>query len=793
MPDFRGLFEAAPCSFLVLSPDLTIVAVSDAYLRDTMTKREEIVGRALFDAFPDDPDDPVATGVANLRASLREVLLHKRAHRMPVQRYPIRSPPEGGGAFEERYWNPLNTPVLNAHGDVEYIIHEVDDVTELVRLKHEKLLQDRNLHEIAKQSARYIQLLDSAPDATVIVAEDGRIRLVSAQAEKMFGYTRAELVGQPLDTLLPERFRRGHTLHMSRFFANPEARPMGSRLELFARRKDGSELPVEVSLSPQRGDSELTVSASIRDVTERRRLEAASRLNADRLASAVDTIEEAFALFDQDDRLVLCNSAYRRLLRETSPGALVGRSYAELLDTWMTQIDFANADARLEFRRQRLSQRRRSQTTSFEVRLLDGRKLRVSDRRTPEAGIVKTIWDLTDDERRSEELREARAAAEAASMAKSEFLSSMSHELRTPLNAILGFAQLMQRDRKEPLTERHRDRIAQVLHGGEHLLRLIDDVLDLARIEAGKLSLFIEPVDVGEILQEVCDILRPIAARQDIELTVERDGAGSSAVRADRTRLAQIVMNLGSNAIKYNRAGGRVTLKAELLDSSRVRIAVLDTGIGIPANKQHLLFQPFQRAGQESGAIEGTGIGLVTTKRLVTLMQGEIGFESTEGRGSRFWIDLPVFDQPAPVSERAQAPSAREPLPSERAQLLLYVEDNPANVSFMRDLIGTLVDVELVTVPTAEMGIELARARRPAAVIMDINLPNMSGLDALRILKSLPETAHIPVIALSAAASARDQQHGMEAGFFRYFTKPVNVDELLRALDELLSAPTVHG
>ncbi|HET8937554.1 MAG TPA: PAS domain S-box protein [Polyangiales bacterium] len=617
---------------------------------------------------------------------------------------------------------------------------------------------------------------------------DGRIRFVNAQAEKMFGYARSELIGQPLETLIPERFRQGHGRHMSQFFVNPEARPMGSRMELFARRKDGSELPVEVSLSPQHGDSERSVSAAIRDISLRKRLEAAARLNADRLASAVDTIEDAFALFDAEDKLLLCNSAYRRLLHASSPGALVGRSYIELLDAWMEDIDFESPEQRSRFRYERLLHRRQAQTTSFEVRLRDGRKLRVSDRRTPEGGTVKTIWDLTDDERRAQELHEARAAAEAASSAKSEFLSSMSHELRTPLNAILGFAQLMQRDRKEPLSERHQDRIAKVLHGGEHLLRLIDDVLDLARIEAGKLSLYLENVSVNDVLLEVSDILQPIAARQNVELIVEGDAARSAVVAADRTRFAQILMNLGSNAIKYNRPKGRVTLTAHLLDNARVRVSVVDTGMGIPTNKQHLLFQPFQRAGQETGAIEGTGIGLVTTKRLVTLMQGEIGFDSREGDGSNFWVDLPLFDQPLQLPESSQSTPASPIVSVEGPQLLLYVEDNPANVSFMRDLIGTLANVELVTVPTAEMGIELARARRPAAIVMDINLPNMSGLDALRILKSLPETRHTPVIALSAAASQRDRQYGIEAGFFKYLTKPVKVDELIEALEEVLQA-----
>ena len=508
IPEFQFMFEGSPCCQLVLEPDFTIVAVSDSYLRATMTERKDIVGKPLFEVFPDDPAESDADGVANLRASLNRVLLERRPHRMAVQRYPIRRPEAQGGGFEERYWAPVNSPMLRADR-VSYIVHHVEDVTEVVRLKRERLAQEQNLSEIAARTKHYIDLLDSAPDATVVAAEDGRIQLINVQAERLFGYARDELIGQHLELLVPERFRRAHLEHMSRFFANPGARSMGSRLELHARRKDGSEIPIEVSLSPQHGAREVTVSASIRDITDRKRLEAAARLIADRLASAVDSIEDAFALFDGEDKLVLCNSVYRRLLQEAAPGTLLGRSFRDLLDAWIQDMEFPDDEVRRRFREERLSQRRMEATSSFDVRMRDGRRLRVIDRRTPEGGIVKTIWDLTTEERRAEELREARAAAEAASAAKSEFLSSMSHELRTPLNAILGFAQLLQRDRREPLSARNRSGSGRSCKAGEHLLRLIDDILDLARIEAGKVAMSLEPVNLLEALDEVSSTLEP--------------------------------------------------------------------------------------------------------------------------------------------------------------------------------------------------------------------------------------------------------------------------------------------
>jgi PAS domain S-box-containing protein len=657
-----------------------------------------------------------------------------------------------------------------------------------LRAAHEAL--ERRFLEQSLELTRTKGLLDTAPDAMVVVEGDGRITFVNVRAESLFGYARAELVGQQLELLIPQRFRRGHGAHVESFLAKSDARPMGSGLELFGRRKDGTELPIEVSLSPLRTERGTTVSAAIRDISERKRMEGAAKLAAERLASAVESIQDAFALFDHDDRLVLCNSVYRRLLGDSLSGPIVGLPYEALLDAWICEIAFPNETRRVRFRTERLWRRHHDRMTTFDVRMRDGRSLRVVDRRTAEGGIVKTISDVTEDVRLADELREARVAADTANGAKSEFLSSMSHELRTPLNAILGFAQLLQRDKKDRLSDRNQERVAHILHGGEHLLRLIDDILDLSRIEAGGLSMSSEPVSVHELLEEVRQTLEPMAVPHGIRIAVEALGA-PMVVAADRTRYAQILMNFGSNAIKYNRPAGTVTFSVSMPRTGRVRVAVRDTGIGISPVNQDKLFQPFQRAGQETGPIEGTGIGLVITRRLAQLMNGEVGFRSVAGEGSEFWVDLPVHEAHAHASLQALAAhdTGTGRLVAGGHGLILYVEDNPANVRFMRDLVGTFENVELLTASTAEAGIELARARRPEVVIMDINLPGLSGLDALRALRAAPETSHIPVIALTAAASERDQQRGMKAGFYRYLTKPVKVAEFVTALEPLLAPP----
>ncbi|HWO22743.1 MAG TPA: PAS domain S-box protein [Kofleriaceae bacterium] len=629
-------------------------------------------------------------------------------------------------------------------------------------------------------------LVDSAPDGVIVCDQQGTIALVNAEAERIFGYERQELVGQRVDVLVPDYARAQHGRHVVGYTGAPRLRPMGIGMELSGRRKDGSEVPVEISLSPVQTSQGLLVTAGIRDVTERRRLERENRRANAYLVSAVDSVRDAFALFDEEDRVVMVNSSARQLLGASLGGAIVGLKFEPLLDQALRAgvFDFSN-ETREALRARWLAYHREPQGV-LEVRTGIGRYLRVVDTKTAEHGTVSTIADVTDDVQRAEELRAAREAAEAASTAKSEFLSSMSHELRTPLNSILGFAQLLGRDRKRPLDERQLERLRHVLRGGEHLLRLIDDVLDLSRIEAGQLTMSSEPVLVHDVLVEVIDTLRPMAERAEIAIA-PLGRVELPPVTADRTRLAQILMNFGSNAIKYGRPGGHVTFAVARHDPATIRITVIDDGIGIPADKRDKVFEPFQRAGQEAGPIEGTGIGLTISRRLAEMMKGHIGFMSEVGRGSQFWIDLPVHRQ----ATAAQAPVAQaarvSPLAAGAARhKIIYIEDNPSNIAFMEDLIGDLSSVDLITAPNAELGLDLIRAHRPHAVIMDINLPGMSGIDALQRLRAWPETRDIPVIGLSAAALLTDTKRAAEAGFFRYLTKPVKVDELTHALEELL-------
>jgi PAS domain S-box-containing protein len=514
---------------------------------------------------------------------------------------------------------------------------------------------------LSLRSEDYAALLDGAPDAIVVVDEAATIRFVNQRTADLFGWAPEELIGRRIEVLVPDRLHASHVGNRSRYISSPSVRPMGSGRELFARRRDGTEFPVEISLSPLRTTHGLLVSSIIRDVSER--------------------------------------------------------------------------------------------------------------------------------VQREEELRRMRSLADAANAAKSEFLSSMSHELRTPLNAVLGFAQLLHRSRRNPLDAQQLGMLDHIVKGGEHLLRLIDEVLDLARIEAGGVSISTEPVGVADVLVEVTSALQPVAARAGIEIVVEPLLAHTTHVMADRTRLVQILMNFGSNAVKYGRQGGHVRFVGASTEAGNVRLSVIDDGIGIPPDKHDLVFQPFQRAGQEMGTIEGTGIGLAITKRLAELMGGSLGFESEHGSGSEFWVELPSTEiearggVSAPMTLRAEAP-----LLDGKAQAIkvVYVEDNPANVELMVHLLSEFERIELLTALTAEAGIELVRRHRPTVVIMDVNLPGMSGIEATRRLREWPETREIPVIGLSAAAMPRDRELATEVGFFRYLTKPFDVEDMISALEAVL-------
>jgi len=385
------------------------------------------------------------------------------------------------------------------------------------------------------------------------------------------------------------------------------------------------------------------------------------------------------------------------------------------------------------------------------------------------------------------ETANAKSVTEKANLANSEFLSGMSHELRTSLNAILGFAQLMESDSPLP-TPSQKESIAKIEQAGWYLLELVNEILDLAMIESGRLSWSLEPMSLADVMRECQTTIEPQAQKSGIRITFPQVDS-HCFIKADRTRVKQVLINLLSNAIKYNQAGGSVVVECSASAPQRMRVSIKDTGAGLPPEKLAQLFRPFSRVGQETSAEAGAGIGLVVTKRLIELMGGAIGVASTVGEGSVFWIELAVAAAPQLAVGEAEHTALAQPQARNGAapRTLLYVEDNPANLQLVEQIIARRPDMRLLSARNGPLGVELARAARPDVILMDINLPGMSGIKAMQILRADTATAHIPVVALSANAMPRDIERGLEAGFFRYLTKPIKVNEFLDTLDVALA------
>lgn len=411
----------------------------------------------------------------------------------------------------------------------------------------------------------------------------------------------------------------------------------------------------------------------------------------------------------------------------------------------------------------------------------------ITDRKRAKEELLRLNEELEERvARRTEELLAAKDEAERANLSKSEFLSSMSHELRTPLNAILGFSQLMKADDSAPLTRDQCESIDEILRAGNHLLELINEVLDLARIESGRLELVSEPVDLPSLLQECLSLMRPQAEARHIAWSSRIPD--QCVVRGDRLRLRQLVLNLLSNAIKYNSEGGHVALECEPRGAQAI-IRVRDDGVGIPDAFRTQLFKPFERCVPGTQQIEGTGIGLALCKRLIEAMGGSIGVESVEGRGSVFEVTVPIDEQPP---QALPAPSCALPLPVQAADApskrhtLLYVEDNPANLRLVQKIVARNPALKLLDAPTAELGIELARTHPPDVILLDIGLPDMSGIDAFERLREIPELHHVPIVAVSANAMPADIAAARAAGFDEYLTKPIDVAHFEALIHDIL-------
>lgn len=394
--------------------------------------------------------------------------------------------------------------------------------------------------------------------------------------------------------------------------------------------------------------------------------------------------------------------------------------------------------------------------------------------------------DITERKQAQNALIQTRDEAERANEAKSEFLSRMSHELRTPMNAILGFAQLLSSDPDEPLSKIQASNVREILQAGDHLLNLINEVLDLAKIESGHLDIQLEPVDIIPILKDCISQMKPLAALQNLKIEIESNNR--PMIRGDKTRVRQILLNLLSNAVKYNRPGGEVRVRCEVYEE-KVRVSIQDTGIGIDSNSIDRVFRPFERLSSAYSGIEGTGIGLSLSKQLVENMAGEIGAESTVDVGSTFWFELPLAED-SPASHKPTYANDNTEMSTDLPQhhfRVLYVEDNPANLRLVERILSTKSQIELISADHGQAGLKLAIEQKPDLILLDLNLPGLDGFEIKNKLSQHSNTADIPVIAITANAMPSDIEKGKQAGFSHYLTKPLNVRQLYEAMNEFLN------
>ena len=666
---------------------------------------------------------------------------------------------------------------------------------------------------LLKAGALQNAIFNSANFSSIATDARGVIQIFNVGAERMLGYTAADVVNKitPADISDPQEvIERAKALSLEldttitpgfEALVFKASRGIEDIYELTYIRKDGSRLPAVVSVTALR-DAQNTIigylligtdnTARQQVEDERKRLDQRLRDQQFYTRSLIESHIDALMTTDPAGVISDVNKQME---------ALTGCTRDELIGAPFKS--FFTDPLRAEAGIKRVLKENKVTNYELTARARDGKETMVSynantfyDRDRKLQGVFAAARDVTERKQLDQALQEnnielemAKSAAEKANLAKSDFLSSMSHELRTPLNAILGFAQLIDSGHPAPTTAQKRS-TDQILQAGWYLLELINEILDLALIESGKLMLMPEPVSLAELMAECESMVESQAQRRDISVVFPAFDR-AYCVRADRTRVKQVLINLLSNAIKYNRTGGSVIVSLAEHTPGRLRVGVADTGEGLTPEKISQLFQPFNRLGQEATTEEGTGIGLVVCKRLVELMGGTIGVESRVSKGSNFWIDLELTAEP-------EAASALEPvvlapvhmLAGARIHTVLYVEDNPANLMLVEALCERRPDIRLLAARNGPSGIEIARAMKPDVILMDINLPGMSGSKALAVLAEDPVTAHIPVIAISANAMPSDIAKGLAAGFFRYLTKPIRVSQFMATLDEVLALGT---
>ena len=697
--------------------------------------------------------------------------------------------------------------------------------------------------ELRESEALYRNLVDYSPDMITLHSQ-GKVLFMNPAGVKLLGAKSAdELVGQPILDIILLQDRESAQQEMEYATVNTQPTPL---LQRKIHRLDGTSFEAEIRAIPILHVGEPAIQFIMRDITERKaaeekirelltevarqrgdlerrvvlRTEELNTLNQRLQNELIERQELVLSLRDSEERF--------RLLFDDSPDAIFlidphdadgmwkiiecnptackmnGYSREELIGQ---PIDLLNLTISQAHEFAASLERLRHDGVLYGVEAVHRHKdghvfpieystsLITLDNRELVLGIDRDITERKQAEEALSQAKDAaeesRRVAEEASRAKSEFLSRMSHELRTPMNAILGFAQLLELSRKEPLTPSQQQRVVQIVKGGQHLLDLINEILDISRIEANRLQVSPEPVNAWESTQEVLDLIVPLAVKRSIQIVTKFDRMDNPPfVMADRQRFKQVLLNLLSNAVKYNYDGGTVIITCKQTPAKKWRISVADSGPGISTENQARLFVPFERLNADQPNVEGTGLGLVLAKRLIELMQGQIGVESTPGRGSTFWVELPAVESPVDRLKHTIGTGGLSMM-SAATRTILYVEDNVANFELIRQVFTDYSQLELLWAADARSGIGLARKHRPELILLDLHLGDSDGTDVLRQLKEDPTTLAIPVVVVSADATSGQAKRLTSLGAQAYLTKPLNVKHFVRLVEEILGEKEV--
>jgi PAS domain S-box-containing protein len=637
-------------------------------------------------------------------------------------------------------------------------------------------LQDQTERLGASQRLNQL-IMDNSRDVICSNDAEGRLLTVSAACKTLWGYTADELIGNTLTEMVhPEDREKSRVANLEIMAGRPV-----TDFENRYVRKDGSIAHVLWSAFWSEVDG--TMFQVARDITQRKEAEAALQKTNRQLASALqanqlimDNSQDVICALDAKGQFLSTNAACQ-LLWGYRAEELIGRCYLALV----------SPDDRTRTKEAEDSTRRGAKITNFVNRCLrkDGSFVDVLWSATwseSDEILFCVAHDATESQRIEKELREAKEVAERANRAKSEFLSRMSHELRTPLNAILGFGQLLERQSPRPTQQPH---LNHILTAGRHLLELINEVLDISRIESEKMDLSLEPVSISVALQEAVDLIQPLALEHSINLFTPSASETNFFVQADHQRLKQVLLNFLNNGVKYTPPGGSVIVSCDRL-GEKMRIAVHDTGAGIASDKLARVFTPFDRLGAEQSEIEGTGLGLALSRGLVGAMGGAIGVESIEGQGSTFWLELVQTESPLKTLSAKEGETAGSKGGQDGKQRsVLYIEDNLSNLKLIEQLLDEKTNIHLVSAMQGSIGLDIARQHLPDFILLDLHLPDMPGWEVLAALKGDEATRHIPTVVVSADATPGQFKRLMDAGARNYITKPIEVPHFYRVVDEI--------